>query len=334
MNGSVNGGGSATSYYFEWGTTTNYGNFTTTNLLSSNLTTAQPVTASIAALLPGTTYYFQLVAYNGAGYSYGGEASALTLSEPPAVTTLPASGLTTTSATLNASVDPNYSPTTVSFQWGTTTNLGTFTSAVLLTNDLTSAQPVSWTLSNLQPGTIYFYQAIAGSGGGTVDGSTLFFSTPTIPPPTLSFSPSNGYFPECVNIAVTSSVPTVYYTTDGSTPTTNSAEVAMTLMNGSYTGSILWCNPQENLSKLEVLAINGSGSNNTILLQGSSPATNLVGFPQPLFAGPGSHLYIPVVVDLQSNVTLQSLQFRVEINPGAGGPPDFGAIELTAVNPE
>jgi len=332
LTGTVNGGDTAASYYFEWGTTTNYGNFTATNVLTTNFNIAQPVSATISDLVSGTVYHFQLVAFNGLGSSFGGDLSFVTPAEPPDVITLPATAITASSATLNASVNPNGSPTAVYFQWGTTTNFGNITALTNLTNNLTSAQPVSWTLSGLQAGTIYWFQAVGESSGGMGQGATLVFSTLTVAPPTISFSPSNGYFPECVTIAVTSSVPTVFYTTDGSTPTTNSAEISdFVLEGGSYVGSINWCNPQRNLSSLELLAFSGVGTNST-LLQGGSPTTNLVGFPQPLSAGPGGHLYIPVVVDLESNVTLQSLQFRVEVTPN-GGAPMITSLDLLALTP-
>jgi sugar lactone lactonase YvrE len=333
LNGTVDAGDATAYYFFEWGTTTNYGNFTATNTLVTNLTIAQPVSATLGDLLPGTTYHFQLVAFNGLGYSYGGDVAMVTLAEAPAVTTLPATGITVSSATLNATVDPNYSPTSVYFQWGTSTNFGNITALTDLTNNLTSTQPVSWTIHNLQAGTIYWFQAVAVNSGGTAAGSTLVFSTLSTPPPTLSFSPSNGYFPECVTISVTSSVPTVFYTTDGSTPTTNSMEVSnMVLDQGVYVGSLQWCNPQQNLSELQLLAVNGVGSSNTTLLQGGAPSTNLVGFPQPLSAGPGGHLYVPVVVDLESNITLQSLQFRVEVTPN-GGAPMISSMDLLPLTP-
>jgi len=336
LGGTINAGGATTSYYFEWGLTTNYGNFTATNVLTTNLSVAQQVSLPLLNLSPGTTYHFQLVAFNGFGYSYGGDLTIVTPSVAATVNTLPATGITSSNATLNASIDPEGSPTTVYFEWGTTTNFGSITTPTNLTNNLTTSQPVSWTISNLQAGTIYFYQVVSANSGGMLDGSTLVFSTLVVPAPTLTISPSTGYFPNCTNISVTSSVPTVFYTTDGSTPTTNSTEVQDMTTNSSslglYVASIEWCNPLLNLSALHVLAINGSGTSNMTFLQGSFPTNNLIGFPQPLAAGTGGHLYIPVVVELESNVTLESLQFRVEINPNQAAPA-ISSIDLQPLTP-
>jgi sugar lactone lactonase YvrE len=329
LNGTVNPGGTAASYFFEWGATTNYDNFTPTNILATSLTIAQSVSAVLNNLSPGTTYHFQLVAFDGAGYSYGGDVTVNTSAEAALVSTQPATDITGTSATLNATVNPEFSPTTVYFQWGTTTNFGNVTTPTNLTTQLTVNQAVSWNISNLQSSTIYYFQAVGFNSGGTTFGSILVFSTPTLPPPTLSFTPSNGYYPDCVTIAVVSSVPDVFFTTDGSAPTTNSTEVAMSLKGGSYVGSIEWCNPQVSLSALRLLA--GSGTNSTTL-QGAFPTTNLVGFPQPLAAGSGETLYVPVVLDLQNNTSLKSLQFRVEVTPN-GGAPAIGPITLQPLTP-
>jgi hypothetical protein len=242
LNGTVNAGDANASYYFEWGLTTNYGNSTPTNLLTTNLTTAQPVSATIDALSPGTTYHFQLVAFNGSGYSFGGDSTAVTVAEAPVVTTLPASGITTSSAILNASVDPDSSITQVYFQWGNSTNLTNVTTPITLTSNLTATQPVSWTIDNLELGSTYWFQAVAVSSGGTADGTVLVFST-------LAVAPTS---------------------------------------------------------------------------------TNFVGFPEPLTAGPGGHLYVPVFVNLQSNTTLQSIQFRVEITPN---PPNTSMIPPITLQP-
>jgi len=329
LNGTIVPGSNSASYYFEWGLTTNYGNYTTTNTLTNNGTGGQPVSAMIANLFPASDYHFQLVAGNSAGTGYGGDLTADTPLSPAFVVTLPATGVTNTTATLNATVNPENSPTEVYFQWGSTSNNGNATTPVNLTTNLTNTQTISATISNLQSGTIYYFQVVAYNSGGAAAGSELVFNTPYVPPPTLSISPSSGYFPNCVTIYVTSSVQTVYYTTDGTTPTTNSTEVFLTnsLGLGTNVGSFEWCNSQQSLSALQLLA--GTGSNTT-LLHGGYSTTNSVGFPQPLYAGPGAHLYIPVVVDLQSNTGLESVQFRVEITPN---PPNTNLITSIALQP-
>ncbi|MDB6019020.1 MAG: putative peptidase [Pedosphaera sp.] len=70
LRGLANPNGLATTAYFQYGTTTNYGS-TTTPQASGNGTTVVLVSDSIAALTPGVTYSFRLVASNSLGVVYG-----------------------------------------------------------------------------------------------------------------------------------------------------------------------------------------------------------------------------------------------------------------------
>ena len=152
-------------------------------------------------------------------------------------------------------------------------------------------------------------------------------------PPT--FSPNSGYFPECQTIFVTSSVPAVYYTEDGTIPTTNSAMVQnmMTfLSNGvaTFKGSFQWCNSTHDLSFLHIIAANGT--NVSVVTNGSGSSTNLIGFPSSRFAGSGSTAVVPVVVNLQSNATLSSVQFDIEIIPTTAATPPIPAVTLLPIS--
>jgi hypothetical protein len=249
----------------------------------------------------------------------------------PVVTTLFASNITTTTATLNAAVNPEGEATGAYFQWGGTATNGNTTAATSLTNNLNSTNIVSFVLTNLQPATTYFFQAAADNITGASSGGELVFTTLATPqPPALSFSPSNGYFPECVAISVTSSVSNVYFTTDGSAPTTNSEAVEMvTNGSGGYVGTIQWCNPLEDLSALHVAAFNASGVG--IVFGGEASGTNLIGFPTSVQSAGGDIAYIPVVVDLQSNGTLKSLQFRVEVTPNDPSTPMISSLTLRSL---
>jgi hypothetical protein len=77
LSASVNPGGLATSYYFEYGTTTNYGSVTTTNTLAAG-NSSITVSNALSGLLPGTLYHYQVVATNSAGPGLGGDATFTT----------------------------------------------------------------------------------------------------------------------------------------------------------------------------------------------------------------------------------------------------------------
>jgi hypothetical protein len=171
--------------------------------------------------------------------------------------------------------------------------------------------------------------------GSTTNGGTNSAGTTNavIPPPV--FSPNSGYFPECQTIFVTSTVPSVYYTTDGTIPTTNSPLMVqmtnVTVVNNQllYEGSLEWCNSLHDLSFLHLLA--ASGTNVSVVTNGFASPVNQIGFPAPRFAGSGSTAVIPLVVNLQSNTTLASIQFDIEIIPTTSTTPPISAVTLLPI---
>lgn len=79
LNGTVNPMGSATTYYFQWGTTSSYGNNTSGQSAGSG-TSNLAVSANITGLSQHTVYHYRLVATNSAGTSYGSDGTFTTLS--------------------------------------------------------------------------------------------------------------------------------------------------------------------------------------------------------------------------------------------------------------
>src|SRR5262249_53568940 len=123
LNGSVNPNGAATSAYFRYGLTTNYGSFSvTTALAATNVTLS--VSNLISGLAPATIYHFQLVASNSAGTTLGTDLTFTTSAAAPSATTLAATSITSTNATLNGSVNPNGAAASAYFRYGLTTNYG------------------------------------------------------------------------------------------------------------------------------------------------------------------------------------------------------------------
>jgi hypothetical protein len=94
----------------------------------------------------------------------------------PVVTTLAASSVTTTSATLNGTVNPNGLATTYYFQWGTTTAYGNNTTVTSAGSGSTS-QNVSAGISGLANNTLYHFRITATNSDGTSYGSDLTFTT-------------------------------------------------------------------------------------------------------------------------------------------------------------
>ncbi len=81
LNGIVNPAGDATTYHFEYGTTTAYGTSTTAQGAGSDLV-AHAESAPITGLQPGTTYHYRIVAANSGGSAAGADATFTTAPLP------------------------------------------------------------------------------------------------------------------------------------------------------------------------------------------------------------------------------------------------------------
>jgi len=182
LNGSINPSNGPTAYWFQYGPTTSYGSFTPTNMLGVVSGTAS-VSVALSGLAQLSGYHYSLVATNIAGMVTGADMLVTTLTNP-VVSTLTASNITASSATLDASVNPNGSTTTYWFKYGATTSYGSST----ITNSLASgagATIVTNLMTNLLQGTTYHYQINASSAASTAAGSDKSLTTLAVTPPQL-----------------------------------------------------------------------------------------------------------------------------------------------------
>ena len=175
LQGTVDPHGVTTTVYFQYGTTLSYG--LTTAIQSKTGNTYQNVVATIGGLTASTTYHFRIVATNSNGTRYGADRTFTTLSAtgPPVAITNPATNVTSSSATLNGSVDPHGLTTTVHFQYGTTTSYGHTTANQTKTGN--AYQNVAANISGLSASTIYHFRIIATNSAGTRYGSDRTFTT-------------------------------------------------------------------------------------------------------------------------------------------------------------
>ncbi len=194
LNGSVNPAGKATTYRFEYGTTTAYGSSTAPTDAGSG-TVARAVSIIVSGLTPATLYHARLVASNSDGTSNASDISFTTAAppRPPVVATGPAAVAGTT-VTLNGSVNPNARPTTYYFDYGTTTSYGSAT-PLATAGSGTTAQAVSAVVRGLAALTTYHARLLAYNGDGSTYGVDITFTTGPAPPPVSL--PSIGSEPTC-----------------------------------------------------------------------------------------------------------------------------------------
>ncbi len=119
-----------------------------------------------------------------------------------------ATNVTSTSATLNGTVNPNGLATTAYFEWGTSSTLATFSTTPFQSiGSGTSVVSVTANLSGLSVNTTYYYRVVGQNSAGTQRGSIVSFTTAPAAPtlaspangatgvstnPTLSWNPSTG----------------------------------------------------------------------------------------------------------------------------------------------
>ena len=140
-----------------------------------------PVISSVADGQP-TVYIRWTMGPTDSGWNYCGfniddvEIWGVSSVTPPTVTTGSATSVSSTSATLNGTVNPNGASTTVSFDYGLTTGYGNSATASQSPLTGTSTQNVSALISGLNPGSTYHFRVKATNTGGTTYGSDRTFS--------------------------------------------------------------------------------------------------------------------------------------------------------------
>ena len=174
FKGSIWVGSNPSGAWFEWGTSTNYGNITGfTNLAPGSLL---PVAVAQSALTGEVDYHYRLVGSNSLGVVYGQDAQ-FEVGLKPTVTTLPVTPLSPGSVLLNASVNPEARDTSVFFRWGGFNVYQHNTPTNQLPN-LVGGVTVQNQITGLVAGVTYAFQAVASNDMGVVSGSIVSFVAP------------------------------------------------------------------------------------------------------------------------------------------------------------
>lgn len=190
LNGSINPGGTqAVGYHFAYGTSSSNLNQSTAQTTGPSGTSTSPVSTTVTGLKTSTRYYFRLVVSSGSQtYSGAVQSFATTAAPPPAqipvVTTGTASSVTSSSALLAGTINPDGSqPVAYSFSYGTSASSLTATTPQVSGLTGTTTVPVNATLGGLSASTTYYFKLVVSFGGTTYSGAVQSFTTSAAPPP-------------------------------------------------------------------------------------------------------------------------------------------------------
>jgi hypothetical protein len=201
LNASFTGTNEDTTYRFEWGLSTNYGNTTSSqdagtgsNGVSNRISTTIPAGPG-ESLEAETKYHYRVVATNAEGTSYGGDRELITAPAVGSVTTGEAvlSGLE--GLTLRGSFVGNGEQTYYYFEYGLTNSYGALTAPAPGTSAGSPSGPdpteVSADVTDFRGSSTYHFRLVATNGQGTTYGADRVFSTlaaqkPDVGPTTVS----------------------------------------------------------------------------------------------------------------------------------------------------
>jgi hypothetical protein len=173
LGGTINPSGFSSTYHFEYGTTTSYGNPTPIISAGSGVSDVN-VTTGITGLVAGTTYHFRLVGVNSEGTTNGNDQTFV--AGAAILSTSPATAITLTTATSGGTVisDGGSAVTARGVCWGSAANP---TISGNHTTDGAGAGTFASSLPGLIANTPYHIRSYATNSIGTFYGNDLLFTT-------------------------------------------------------------------------------------------------------------------------------------------------------------
>jgi phospholipase C len=266
LNATVNpNGGSVSDCHFDYGTSISYGSSVPCSSLPGGGTSPVAVSAALTSLSPSTAYHFRIVATSPGGTSVDADRTFTTLANQPAVSTKPASAVTQTSATFNATVNPNGGEVSdCHFEYGAGESYGSSVPCSSLPGSGNAEVAVSAAVTGLTPNTAYRFRIVATNPGGTsTDGAQTFRTLPNPPAVetttaasvaqmtasvTASVNPNGGEVSDChfeygTSTAYGSSAPCSSSPGSGSSPVPVSAALTALKPNTAYHFRIVATSP-------------------------------------------------------------------------------------------
>jgi phosphodiesterase/alkaline phosphatase D-like protein len=171
--------GEITDCFFEWGTSTSYGN-TEECEETTPIASAETVHATLPGLLGEQTYHYRLVLENENGAAYG-QDETIVPHNVIGMHTEPATEVHRTDAQLNGTFEGTNEETTYYFEYGTSSSYGSRSPEA---PDEESAgvtagpTPMSVVVTELEPDTTYHFRVVAENEKGKNIGEDQTFTTP------------------------------------------------------------------------------------------------------------------------------------------------------------
>lgn len=139
--------------------------------------TGVSITGDVTDLAQATKYFYQAIGDNSQGTTYGEILNFTTLAGAPVATTVAASNVANTTATINGRVNPGGAATTVRFRWGTDSGLSgaTLTDTITVVSASAGLTSMSRNLESLTAGTTYYFRVEGTNSQGTSQGAILSF---------------------------------------------------------------------------------------------------------------------------------------------------------------
>jgi hypothetical protein len=189
LQADVNPHGKATTYAFQYGTSTAYGAQTLARSAGSG-TAVKRVTFRLTGLTPGVRYHFRAIASNADGTSTGADRSFKTNlppAKPPTVLGTAPFSPSATGITFTALLNAGGATTTYRFQYGTSTAYGLETFGKSIRAGVVP-QSVSFRINSLASHTTYHFRVVASNRAGTTFGPDTLAQTGPFPPGRLEVS--------------------------------------------------------------------------------------------------------------------------------------------------
>jgi hypothetical protein len=202
LNASFEADSHETHYFFEWGSSTRYGQTAPIppgDVVPAGSGRVKVTPVPIKGLAPGSSYHYRVVATNALGVTLGADQTFKT-AEAPIILNPGTRGASAEGVELNAEINPRYGHTTYHFEYGPTTSYGS--SAPVPDGDIGSgseALPVAARLTGLMVGVTYHFRVVATNQYGTTYSAdqTFGFYPPACPNAQLRQETQSNGLPDC-----------------------------------------------------------------------------------------------------------------------------------------